>query len=145
MINKMESADANRNVCVTMLQTLLVMASHRKQLSGQRVPKQETLQSTKPKRSWASSLRSRCLRLKRYADVGVEGSTMQCSAAVGVFKVRVSSADWLCCCGLLDKQKFKQLYELNDPKKGGSFYLQSKIMCAKIRLEEAMEHKESVD
>ncbi|KAF2863842.1 mitochondrial import inner membrane translocase subunit tim16 [Piedraia hortae CBS 480.64] len=31
--------------------------------------------------------------------------------------------------------KFKRLYDLNDPKKGGSFYLQSKVLRARERIE----------
>jgi mitochondrial import inner membrane translocase subunit TIM16 len=31
--------------------------------------------------------------------------------------------------------RFKKLYDLNDPKKGGSFYLQSKILRARERIE----------
>lgn len=30
---------------------------------------------------------------------------------------------------------FKRLFDLNDPKKGGSFYLQSKVLRARERLE----------
>ena len=43
-----------------------------------------------------------------------------------------------------DQQRFDKLFEANDPKKGGSFYLQSKVMCAKIRLEEALANKEEL-
>jgi import inner membrane translocase subunit TIM16 len=32
-------------------------------------------------------------------------------------------------------QRFKQLFDLNEPKKGGSFYLQSKILRARERIE----------
>jgi len=32
-------------------------------------------------------------------------------------------------------ERFKRLYDLNDPKKGGSFYLQSKILRARERIE----------
>jgi import inner membrane translocase subunit TIM16 len=32
-------------------------------------------------------------------------------------------------------EQFKRLFDLNDPKKGGSFYLQSKILRARERLE----------
>ena len=32
--------------------------------------------------------------------------------------------------------RFKKLFDLNDPKKGGSFYLQSKILRARERIEQ---------
>ena len=32
-------------------------------------------------------------------------------------------------------ERFKRLYDLNDPKKGGSFYLQSKVLRARERIE----------
>lgn len=32
-------------------------------------------------------------------------------------------------------ERFKRLYDINDPKKGGSFYLQSKILRARERIE----------
>lgn len=32
-------------------------------------------------------------------------------------------------------ERFKKLYDLNDPKGGGSFYLQSKILRARERIE----------
>jgi import inner membrane translocase subunit TIM16 len=32
-------------------------------------------------------------------------------------------------------ERFKKLFDVNDPKKGGSFYLQSKILRARERLE----------
>lgn len=32
-------------------------------------------------------------------------------------------------------ERFKKLFDLNDPQKGGSFYLQSKILRARERLE----------
>lgn len=32
-------------------------------------------------------------------------------------------------------ERFKRLFDLNDPKKGGSFYLQSKVLRARERLE----------
>jgi import inner membrane translocase subunit TIM16 len=38
-------------------------------------------------------------------------------------------------------ERFKKLFDLNDPKKGGSFYLQSKILRARERIE--MEVKEA--
>jgi mitochondrial import inner membrane translocase subunit TIM16 len=31
--------------------------------------------------------------------------------------------------------RFKKLYDLNDPKKGGSFYIQSKVLRARERIE----------
>jgi import inner membrane translocase subunit TIM16 len=31
--------------------------------------------------------------------------------------------------------RFKKLFDVNDPKKGGSFYLQSKILRARERIE----------
>ena len=32
-------------------------------------------------------------------------------------------------------ERFKRLFDVNDPKKGGSFYLQSKILRARERIE----------
>ena len=32
-------------------------------------------------------------------------------------------------------ERFKQLFDVNDPKKGGSFYLQSKVLRARERIE----------
>jgi import inner membrane translocase subunit TIM16 len=32
-------------------------------------------------------------------------------------------------------ERFKKLFDTNDPKKGGSFYLQSKILRARERIE----------
>ncbi|TKA71566.1 Mitochondrial import inner membrane translocase subunit tim16 [Friedmanniomyces simplex] len=32
-------------------------------------------------------------------------------------------------------ERFKRLFDLNDPKKGGSFYLQSKVLRARERIE----------
>jgi mitochondrial import inner membrane translocase subunit TIM16 len=32
-------------------------------------------------------------------------------------------------------ERFKKLFDLNDPKKGGSFYLQSKVLRARERIE----------
>lgn len=32
-------------------------------------------------------------------------------------------------------ERFKKLFDMNDPKKGGSFYLQSKILRARERIE----------
>jgi import inner membrane translocase subunit TIM16 len=31
--------------------------------------------------------------------------------------------------------RFKRLFDVNDPKKGGSFYLQSKVLRARERIE----------
>ena len=45
-------------------------------------------------------------------------------------------------------ERFKKLYDLNDPKKGGSFYLQSKILRARERIEMEVregEHKAKMD
>lgn len=43
-------------------------------------------------------------------------------------------------------EKFKRLFDNNDPKKGGSFYLQSKVLRARERIElevrERQEHME---
>ena len=33
-------------------------------------------------------------------------------------------------------ERFKRLFDQNDPKKGGSFYLQSKILRARERIEQ---------
>lgn len=32
-------------------------------------------------------------------------------------------------------ERFKKLFDMNDPKKGGSFYIQSKILRARERIE----------
>ena len=32
-------------------------------------------------------------------------------------------------------ERFKKLFDINDPKKGGSFYLQSKVLRARERIE----------
>lgn len=32
-------------------------------------------------------------------------------------------------------ERFKRLFDLNDPKKGGSFYIQSKVLRARERIE----------
>ncbi|KAF1982265.1 Pam16-domain-containing protein [Aulographum hederae CBS 113979] len=39
-------------------------------------------------------------------------------------------------------ERFKKLFDLNDPKKGGSFYLQSKILRARERIEAEVRGKE---
>ncbi|OAL43605.1 mitochondrial import inner membrane translocase-like protein subunit tim16 [Pyrenochaeta sp. DS3sAY3a] len=36
-------------------------------------------------------------------------------------------------------ERFKRLFDLNDPKKGGSFYLQSKILRARERIERELQ------
>lgn len=38
--------------------------------------------------------------------------------------------------GVFVTERFKKLFDLNDPKKGGSFYLQSKILRARERIEQ---------
>lgn len=35
-------------------------------------------------------------------------------------------------------ERFKKLFDVNDPQKGGSFYLQSKILRARERIEAEM-------
>jgi import inner membrane translocase subunit TIM16 len=42
-------------------------------------------------------------------------------------------------------EKFNHLFEMNDVKKGGSFYLQSKVYRAKERLELEFKHNTSTD
>lgn len=43
-------------------------------------------------------------------------------------------------------ERFKRLFDQNDPKKGGSFYLQSKILRARERIElEAREAEQARD
>ena len=46
-------------------------------------------------------------------------------------------------------EQFKRLFDMNDPKKGGSFYLQSKVLRARERIElevrEAAEKAERED
>ena len=32
-------------------------------------------------------------------------------------------------------ERFKKLYDVNEPKKGGSFYIQSKVLRARERIE----------
>lgn len=36
-------------------------------------------------------------------------------------------------------ERFKRLFDINDPKKGGSFYLQSKILRARERIERELQ------
>jgi mitochondrial import inner membrane translocase subunit TIM16 len=33
------------------------------------------------------------------------------------------------------RERFKKMFDINDPKKGGSFYLQSKVLRARERIE----------
>ena len=40
-------------------------------------------------------------------------------------------------------ERFKRLFDANDPKKGGSFYLQSKVLRARERIE--MEVREAAE
>ena len=40
-------------------------------------------------------------------------------------------------------ERFKRMYDLNDPKKGGSFYLQSKVLRARERIELEMREAEA--
>ncbi|KAH0607532.1 uncharacterized protein H6S33_002566 [Morchella sextelata] len=39
-------------------------------------------------------------------------------------------------------ERFKKLFDINDPKKGGSFYLQSKVLRARERIEAEVRAKE---
>lgn len=41
-------------------------------------------------------------------------------------------------------ERFKRLFDLNDPKKGGSFYLQSKILRARERIEREIQGHQRV-
>ncbi|KAH3999985.1 hypothetical protein HBH98_072230 [Parastagonospora nodorum] len=41
-------------------------------------------------------------------------------------------------------ERFKRLFDLNDPKKGGSFYLQSKILRARERIEREVQGHQRV-
>lgn len=43
------------------------------------------------------------------------------------------------------EKRFKHLFEINDKSKGGSFYLQSKVYCAKQRIDEELRRLESKD
>jgi len=38
--------------------------------------------------------------------------------------------------------RFKRLYDLNDPDRNGSFYLQSKVLMARLRIEAEVKAKE---
>jgi mitochondrial import inner membrane translocase subunit TIM16 len=40
-------------------------------------------------------------------------------------------------------ERFKKLFDVNDPKKGGSFYLQSKVLRARERIEMEVREAES--
>lgn len=43
-------------------------------------------------------------------------------------------------------ERFKRLFDLNDPKKGGSFYLQSKVLRARERIERELNgHKQMAE
>jgi import inner membrane translocase subunit TIM16 len=41
-------------------------------------------------------------------------------------------------------ERFKQLFDVNDPKKGGSFYLQSKVLRARERIESEVRAREEM-
>lgn len=41
-------------------------------------------------------------------------------------------------------ERFKRLFDVNDPKKGGSFYLQSKVLRARERIESEIRAKEEL-
>jgi import inner membrane translocase subunit TIM16 len=41
-------------------------------------------------------------------------------------------------------ERFKRLFDINDPKKGGSFYLQSKILRARERIEREVQGHQRV-
>lgn len=41
-------------------------------------------------------------------------------------------------------ERFKKLFDVNDPKKGGSFYLQSKVLRARERIESEAQKAEEV-
>jgi mitochondrial import inner membrane translocase subunit TIM16 len=41
-------------------------------------------------------------------------------------------------------ERFQKLFDTNDPKKGGSFYLQSKILRARQRIEDELKAAEEV-
>ncbi|KAH7380987.1 Pam16-domain-containing protein [Cadophora sp. MPI-SDFR-AT-0126] len=41
-------------------------------------------------------------------------------------------------------ERFKKLFDVNDPKKGGSFYLQSKVLRARERIEAEVRMKEEL-
>ncbi len=41
-------------------------------------------------------------------------------------------------------ERFKKLFDANDPKKGGSFYLQSKVLRARERIEAEVRMKQEL-
>lgn len=41
-------------------------------------------------------------------------------------------------------ERFKKLFDVNDPQKGGSFYLQSKILRARERIESEVRQAEEM-
>lgn len=41
-------------------------------------------------------------------------------------------------------ERFKKLFDVNDPQKGGSFYLQSKVLRARERIESEVRKAEEV-
>lgn len=41
-------------------------------------------------------------------------------------------------------ERFKKLFDVNDPQKGGSFYLQSKVLRARERIESEVRATEEV-
>jgi len=41
-------------------------------------------------------------------------------------------------------ERFKRLFDVNDPKKGGSFYLQSKVLRARERIENEVRLREEM-
>jgi import inner membrane translocase subunit TIM16 len=41
-------------------------------------------------------------------------------------------------------ERFKKLFDVNDPQKGGSFYLQSKVLRARERIEAEVRVKEEL-
>lgn len=41
-------------------------------------------------------------------------------------------------------ERFKKLFDVNDPQKGGSFYLQSKVLRARERIESEVRQAEEI-
>lgn len=41
-------------------------------------------------------------------------------------------------------ERFKKLFDVNDPQKGGSFYLQSKVLRARERIESEVRKAEEI-
>ena len=41
-------------------------------------------------------------------------------------------------------ERFKKLFDVNDPQKGGSFYLQSKVLRARERIESEVRNAEEI-